>query len=554
MSRDEDKDDPIAMDQQAEPGNPEDISKREPFAQTSEPSPRFSVLIGADGSASIDGVPVRAVSGQSLDEAVLDALHRHARERDVPVTAAISDPAVEQVTFVEVDPDGSSRLVEQPVEPSRVAPAPVQTVDGATAGSTEPHEPYGHTGEAGPSDIAAPSEAVPDSNLDDFADPEDREDLDGFDDRPDDPDYLDADPDDALGDSPSSLPRPSLPRPSLSRPSLPHPSFSSLSSRVPSLSLPRRSKDARAGAGSRQSDDEYRAPGLLHRPLIVGPVALGVAALVVLPLVLLGSGSGDDGKQNKAAGASDKLSSPSAQHGSTTSVSPTFSVSPSLSPSPSRSPSSSASSEAEKKPEPKKATHADGAGGAAATVTVRPPKATVTMRPPKATVTVTAKPPVETAATAVNRLAESDPGRHVCYRAYVSGQGWQKPVCDGAAAGAPGQNRPIKALNIAVRGTGGAAANAFVHKPGSTDGKGVWKPHWTPVTDDGKNIYIGSTNKSAPYMLGFAMNVGTGQVCEASRVHNADWNQPHCVGARPEYIFGGTLSNDGWLEGVGFVV
>ncbi|MEU9557214.1 hypothetical protein [Streptomyces fumanus] len=562
MSRDEEKDDPIAMNEYAVPGDPEDISQRAPFAGTSGPAPRLPVVIGADGSASVDGVPVRVEQGQSLDEAVLDALHRHARERGAPVTAAISDPASAHVTFVEVAADGSSRLVEEPAESAQAAPAPpvpVERADGAAVGSAEPYEAYadaGETAETGPPGIGAPSEADLDGG------PDDPDALDG---DPDDLDHLDADPGDGLGDDSSSArPRPSFARPSLpSLPSLPRPSLPSFSSRVPSLSLPRRSKDAGASAGSRQSDDEYRAPGLLHRPLVVGPVALGVTALVVLPLVLLGGGSDDGGKQNEAAGASDKLSSPPAQHSPTASASPTVSLSPRLSALP--SPSSTAKkkkSEPKKDPKPKKTPHADSAGGGAgtvvrppnATVTVRPPKATVTVRPPKATKTVTAKPPAETAATAVNQLAKKDPGRHVCYRAYVSGRGWQKPVCDGAAAGTPGVNRPIKALNIAVRGTGGAAANAFVHKPGSTDGKGVWKPHWTPITDDGKNIYIGSTKKSAPYMLGFAINVGTGKVCEASRVRNGDWNQPHCVDARPKYIFGGTLSNDRWLEGVGLVV
>lgn len=55
------------------------------------------------------------------------------------------------------------------------------------------------------------------------------------------------------------------------------------------------------------------------------------------------------------------------------------------------------------------------------------------------------KAPVVTAATAVTRLAADDPGvRHICYRAYETGEGWQKPVCDGALAGTVGQNRPIK--------------------------------------------------------------------------------------------------------------
>ena len=164
-----------------------------------------------------------------------------------------------------------------------------------------------------------------------------------------------------------------------------------------------------------------------------------------------------------------------------------------------------------------------------------------------------AKPALDTAATAVNQLARNDPGRHICYRAYVASRGWQKPVCDGTVAGTTNQNRSIKALDIAVRGTGGVAANAFVHKPGSTDGKGVWKPHWTANTADGKDIYIGSTKKNAPNMLGFAINIGSGgQICQAAHVGNIGWGQWGCVGPRPDYVFGGTLSNDLWLDAVKF--
>ncbi|WP_437015080.1 hypothetical protein [Streptomyces sp. enrichment culture] len=106
---------------------------------------------------------------------------------------------------------------------------------------------------------------------------------------------------------------------------------------------------------------------------------------------------------------------------------------------------------------------------------------------------------------AVKRLAANDPsGRHICSRAYVSGQGWQKPVCDGTIAGTSGRNRPIKALNIAVHGVGGSAANAFRHTAEPVDGRGKWQPNWTAVTGDGL------TSPSA------ARN-GTRRTCWASR-------------------------------------
>ncbi|WP_406442037.1 hydrolase [Streptomyces sp. NBC_01613] len=172
-----------------------------------------------------------------------------------------------------------------------------------------------------------------------------------------------------------------------------------------------------------------------------------------------------------------------------------------------------------------------------------------------ATATVTAKPPQDTAATAVRRLAKDDPsGRHICYRAFVTGRGWQKPVCDGTMAGTTGQEAPIKALNIAVTGTGGSAANAFVHNPQSTDGRGKWEPQWTAIIADGENNYIGGSKKDDPYMSGFAINIGSGQVCQVAHVSDSGWGTQGCAKPRPAYIFGGTLDNSHWLEAVKFTV
>ncbi|WP_329234611.1 hypothetical protein [Streptomyces canus] len=167
-----------------------------------------------------------------------------------------------------------------------------------------------------------------------------------------------------------------------------------------------------------------------------------------------------------------------------------------------------------------------------------------------------AKPQVRTAAVAVQALATRDPGRHICYRAYVENLGWQATVCDGATAGAAGQNRPIKALNIAVSGTNGTAATAFVHYPGSTDGKGHYNAPWKGAVD-GIDNYIGSSKNSAPDMLGFSINVGnsTSVICQTSYVHKEGWHGMGCDEPGGEnLIFGGTLSNDLWLEAVRFTV
>ncbi|MFJ4922381.1 hypothetical protein [Streptomyces sp. NPDC088725] len=439
------------------------------------PSPHFAVVITGDGSAAIDGVPVEAGEGEPVDAAILDTLHRSARDRNAPVTAAISDPSAGYVAYVEVTPDGSSRLLEQQEE-ERQEEQPLPPAD------------------------------------DDDADLDRNEDLDGDDDgggndfdHEHEEDETNALPPSAeAGPAPTPAPAP-----------------------APAPKIVRRNE-------SRQSDDEYKGPGLLSRPFFVGPVALVVAALVIVPLVMLGSG-GEDEKQS-ARSSSATSSIPSRKPEPTHSVSPvTLPPLPSVSPSPTPKP----------KPEPKHKADAKEPGGGVVTVTARPPQATAT---------VTAKPQQDTAATAVNRLAKNDPsGRHICYRAYVSGQGWQKPVCDGTMAGTSGRNRALKAINIAVRGVGGSAANAFVHYPESTDGNGQWKTPWSPVTE-GKDFYIGSSKQGAPNMLGYAINVGNGTICQAALLHNGSFGEPGCTDPRPNYTFGGTLRNDVYLEAVKFTV
>ncbi|MFF4728993.1 hydrolase, partial [Streptomyces mirabilis] len=167
-----------------------------------------------------------------------------------------------------------------------------------------------------------------------------------------------------------------------------------------------------------------------------------------------------------------------------------------------------------------------------------------------------AEPQEDTAATAVAQLAAQDPGRHICYRAYLTDKGWTKPVCDGAMAGTVGENRPIKSLNLATSDTDGTAATAFVYYPQSTDGKGHYNGPWKGVVD-GADLYIGSTKKDDPYMLGFAMNVGQSKsvVCQTVHVHNEGWKGLGCdEPGGDNYIFGGTLSNLLWLEAVKFTV
>lgn len=466
---------------------------------------RFSVVIYADGSAAVDGEPVTPEQGKSLDDAILDTLHAHARDRGTPVTAAISDPSADYVAVIEVAPDGSSKLLDQlsvvtPAAPTAEPPAK------AARNDTTARRPAG------------PPDDEDDSPEDDGPGDDDPE----GDGRPDD------DIPDALYGSPA---RPS-PGPRISR-------------MAPARVLGR-------GTGPRQSDDAYAPPGLMNRPLVVGPVALVVAALVITPLVVLGSGGSENGNdQDHTARTGDQISAPAP----TASVSPRFRVSSS----PSTSPSGKSSNAAKDK-DPKKEKGAKKEKGTETAGSAQRPGTVITMTPPRSTATVTknakpAKPRKDTAADAVKRLANNDPGgRHICYRAYVSKEGWQKPVCDGTMAGTTGRGRTIKALNIAVYGVKGSAANAFLHVAKSEDGKGRWSPSWTAIVADGKDNYVGRASGNAPDLLGFAINVGSGRVCHSARLRGGGWSSRICADKRPSYLFGGSLDNDARLEAVKLTV
>ncbi|MEU0134773.1 hydrogenase expression protein HypA [Streptomyces sp. NPDC006296] len=160
-----------------------------------------------------------------------------------------------------------------------------------------------------------------------------------------------------------------------------------------------------------------------------------------------------------------------------------------------------------------------------------------------------------TAAGALKGLAASDPGgRHICYRAFVPGSGWQTPVCDGTMTGTAGQGKKITALNIAVWNVGGSSANALLHDPGASNGNATWAPSWTAVVADGKDNYIGSAKNGAPFLTGFAMNVGKGGVCHTAKMGDGGWGPQYCKNSRPEYMFVGTTDNNRWFEAVKLTV
>ncbi len=85
---------------------------------------------------------------------------------------------------------------------------------------------------------------------------------------------------------------------------------------------------SRRGRQQHQSDDEYAPPGPLQRPLFLGVAGIALAAIVVVPLILVGSSAGDEENQATGVGkGSDK--SPSVL-----SPTPIRSASASASPSP----------------------------------------------------------------------------------------------------------------------------------------------------------------------------------------------------------------------------
>ncbi|MFJ2176367.1 hydrolase [Streptomyces sp. NPDC087851] len=155
-----------------------------------------------------------------------------------------------------------------------------------------------------------------------------------------------------------------------------------------------------------------------------------------------------------------------------------------------------------------------------------------------------AEPVENTAAVAVTKLNERTPGRHICYRAYVRGTGWQDPVCDGLTSGTEGQDRPIESINIAVSGTDRVSANGFIE---NTD----WEPKWKSV-ENLKDLYIGTPDKDV-FMRGMAISIGEGSVCVTARVHSQEWQEKACT-EPGGYKFGGTLIKDLALEAFKLIV
>ncbi|MGW2227232.1 hydrolase [Streptomyces formicae] len=153
-----------------------------------------------------------------------------------------------------------------------------------------------------------------------------------------------------------------------------------------------------------------------------------------------------------------------------------------------------------------------------------------------------------TAATAVRELAARSEGRHICYRAFVQGKGWQDPVCDGAEAGTTGKGTPIKALNIATSGTGGVTgAGAYVVE-GWRDGD-KWQQ-----ADDAADMVIGSTEESDPVLQGHTLKVVDGSVCLDAHLQGGEWLEQTCTDAGNWKYGGSPMEQNIPLEAVRFTV
>ncbi|MEU3460687.1 hydrolase [Streptomyces sp. NPDC006733] len=128
-------------------------------------------------------------------------------------------------------------------------------------------------------------------------------------------------------------------------------------------------------------------------------------------------------------------------------------------------------------------------------------------------------PKPDTAAVAVTALNEKSPGRHVCYRAYVAGIGWQHTVCDGDIAGTQNEGRSIEAVNIAVSGSRMASGNAFMETVG-------FPPSWTSAAEM-KDLTVGTPGKGLE-LDQFTMSLSDGVVCGNAFVERDQWLGKGC--------------------------
>ncbi|MCZ4120308.1 hydrolase [Streptomyces sp. H39-S7] len=130
-----------------------------------------------------------------------------------------------------------------------------------------------------------------------------------------------------------------------------------------------------------------------------------------------------------------------------------------------------------------------------------------------------AKPKPDTASVAVTELNAKDPGRHVCYRAYVAGIGWQHSVCDGDIAGTQNEGRSIEAVNIAVSGSRATSGNAFMETVG-------FAPSWASAAEK-KDLTVGTPGKGLQ-LDQFTMSLSDGVICGNAFIERDQWLGKQC--------------------------
>ncbi|MGV9557893.1 hypothetical protein [Streptomyces sp. NPDC003522] len=294
--------------------------------------------------------------------------------------------------------------------------------------------------------------------------------------------------------------------------------------------------------GKADADADGTGPGRLRGPMVAAAAIVG-AVLICVPLLIIGLNREDE-RTVETAPAGGTTLDPGTSDGIPAVDYQAASPSPSASPSGSESASGSpAEADSGAEPEPRSETKSETKSKSV---------------PPRSAEVKEAEAPERNAATAVRRLAVKDPGgRHICYRVYAAGRGWSDAVCDGGTAGTAGSGAPITAVNIAVSGTRGTSGGAFVHDPASTNGEGHFPEPWSNAVD-GIDNYVGSTEKDAPHMLGFTINVdgGAGAVCQSSYVHDDAWLGLACdePGTGYDFTYAGTHDNKSWIEAVRLAV
>ncbi|MGW1462873.1 COG1470 family protein [Streptomyces sp. NPDC002308] len=159
-----------------------------------------------------------------------------------------------------------------------------------------------------------------------------------------------------------------------------------------------------------------------------------------------------------------------------------------------------------------------------------------------------------TAATVVRQKAAEDSGKaHICYRLYARDHGWSDVECDGDTAGTEGSGEQITSVDIAVSGINGTAGRAQVYNPAGSGTEQYFPDPWSEAVDGADN-YVGSTEKDAPFMRGFTIQVDKGRstVCQSAYIHDGDWLAQACdkPGDWLALTYAGAQDNDKWFEAV----